>query len=157
MSAVRHLINVVFLAALCVTVGHTCGHVSPTLRVQLVGFTGTQHLGDTGVLGFTLACQAEFPGSRMCTSQEVMETTIVPISLTGEAWVRPAFNGFAGTYSERFVLDASGRNGSSGFSISCQSWTNAGGGEGLRVNSSGGFDVVACSQPHAVSCCAPLP
>ena len=41
---------------------------APPLGFQLVGFTSATFDGSQGVLGFTLACQAEFPGSRMCTS-----------------------------------------------------------------------------------------
>jgi hypothetical protein len=47
-------------------------------RFQLVGFTSATYTGDSGVLGLTLACQDEFPASRMCNSVEVMETTTIP-------------------------------------------------------------------------------
>ncbi len=50
-------------------------------RFQLVGFTSTTFTGGEGVLGFTLACQVEFVGSRMCTSGEVMNTINVPSDL----------------------------------------------------------------------------
>lgn len=155
MSNIRHLINVVFLAALCVTVGHTCGHVSPSLRFQLAGFTSTLHLGDTGVLGLTLACQAEFPGSRMCTSEEVMETTSVPATLSGEAWVRPVYGAAMDDY--RFLETASGHLGYPGNSLACRGWT-MGNETGLFLDAAGRlFGSGQCSQPRAVSCCALLP
>ena len=56
---------------------------------ELVGFTSTAHLGNEGVLAFTLACQADFADSRMCTSVEVMQTVNVPSGLSSDAWVRP--------------------------------------------------------------------
>jgi hypothetical protein len=43
-----------------------------------------------GVLGFTLACQQEFADSRMCASEEIVNTQTVPASLAGSAWFRPA-------------------------------------------------------------------
>lgn len=155
MSTAKHLINVLFLGALCVTVGHTCGHVSPTLRFQLVGFTSTTYTGDTGVLGFTLACQAEFPGSRMCTTEEVMETTLVPANPSSEAWVRPAFQG----YSDPIALDASGFRAHP-HELSCRGWASASSSTyfGIYLDSSGHIkDSGACSQPRSVSCCALLP
>ena len=71
-------------------------------RVQLVGFTTAGFQGDEGVLGYTRACQQEFPESRMCTSVEVLETTDVP-ALSGDAWVRPVSQ-----VSDSVALDASG-------------------------------------------------
>jgi hypothetical protein len=49
------------------------------------------------------ACQAEFPGSRLCSGMEVMETTAIP-DLEGNAWVRPSFI----STIDRSVLDAAG-------------------------------------------------
>ena len=85
------------------------GPKSPA-RFQLVGFTSSSALpADTGVLGFTLECQKEFPESRMCTSEEVMETTAVPSSLQFTAWLRPSFAPI-GIVDSRFfgTRDASG-------------------------------------------------
>ena len=69
----------------------------PPPRFQLVGFATATRLGDAGVLVFTLACQEEFLGSRMCSSIEVLETVDVP-SLAGSfAWVRPTLMPGGGT------------------------------------------------------------
>ncbi len=43
-----------------------------------MGFTTATFQGGEGILGFTKACQAEFPETRMCTSVEVMQTVGVP-------------------------------------------------------------------------------
>ena len=107
----------------------------------LVGFTSTTHLGDTGVLGFTQACNAEFSDSRMCTSVEVMETVDVPGGLSGDAWVRPV---------NLTGLDASGQSGVR----SCFGWSNRDGAFGLSVSGSGQFGVGFCDTPQPVSCCA---
>ncbi|MCK5364515.1 MAG: hypothetical protein KAR22_16180, partial [Gammaproteobacteria bacterium] len=55
----------------------------PPSRFQLVGFTTAALPGDSGLFAFTLACQAEFFGSRICTSREVFETVDVPTGLRG--------------------------------------------------------------------------
>ena len=102
----------------------------------LVGFTSTTHLGDTGVLGFTQACNAEFSDSRMCTSVEVMETVDVPGGLSGNAWVRPVAL-FADSSSSE-ATDASGQ-----FSSSCSGWSNTFG-SGLSVSGSGQFGGRDC-------------
>jgi hypothetical protein len=112
----------------------------------LVGFTSTTHLGDTGVLGFTQACNAEFSDSRMCTSVEVMETVDVPGGLSGDAWVRPVL---LGAGSSSFGLDASGLIGTS-----CFGWQEGGSSSGLSVSGSGQFGAGQCSTPLAVACCA---
>ena len=59
--------------------------VGPPSRFQLVGFTTAALTGDSGLFAFTLACQAEFVGSRICTSPEVFETVDVPTGLSGDA------------------------------------------------------------------------
>ena len=87
---------------------------APPARFQLVGFTSELRTGASGVLNFTLACQAEFPGSRMCTSVEVMETTNVPAGLPPRAWVRPVFE--VSTFTER---DSSGATRTFG-NLGCQ-------------------------------------
>lgn len=58
---------------------------------QLVGFTTATLAGNQGVLAFGRACQQDFPGSWMCSSVEVLETTAIPSDLTGPAWVRPTY------------------------------------------------------------------
>ena len=76
--------------------------------------------------GFALGCQAEFPESRMCTSAEVLETVTVPVSLAGEAWVRPSFRpvGFAsGSITRTFILDESGHGTFGNHNpLTCASW-----------------------------------
>ncbi len=120
-----------------------------TSGFELVGFTSTTHTGDMGVLGATLACQAEYTDSRMCNSVEVMQTVNVPSGLAGAGWVRPVFVPTVGTYS----LDASGARGSAD-SLTCDGWTANGAGAGLHANDSGGIYPVSCAIPIAIACCA---
>lgn len=117
---------------------------------ELVGFTTTTHHGDTGVFGFTRACQADFPNSRMCTSVEAMNTVSLPVGLTGEAWIRPVFVSSTATSA----ADASG--GETGFatSFTCFGWIGSSSGDkGLTVDSNGRFRSLGCSPARAVACC----
>ena len=122
--------------------------------LQLVGFTSATFTGDQGVLGFTLACQVDFPASRMCNSVEVMETVIIPAGLTGTAWVRPVIEAAA---ASMFLVDASGIFTSG--SNSCIGWSVAGDTGGLFVSSTGQFATPgrACAVARAVACCALVP
>ena len=133
---------------------------------QLVGFTSAALAGDSGLFGLTLACQAEFAGSRICTSREILETVEVPTGLSGDAWVQPLVMGGRDTDA----VDVSGARG--GFTIACggdpptPTWS---GGSvpapglpgfviervGLTVDSSGRFVVRECETARSVACCAP--
>ena len=130
----------------------------PEARFQLVGFTPTLLTGGAGVLGFTLECQKEFDGSRMCTSVEVMETTVVPSGLVGDAWVRPTFSPFGGGEPVTNSLDASGLARGSN-TLTCSGWSlSVSDRSGLAVESGGSFTVnVSCSDPRPIACCALVP
>ena len=92
------------------------GDLVPYVDTQLVGFTSTTVTGDAGVLGMMSVCHHEFSASRMCTSEEVMNTVAefnLPPNTT--AWVRPAYRGYGvaqstGTSTKQTMstLDASG-------------------------------------------------
>ncbi len=123
----------------------------PPPRFELVGFTGSFD-GYEGVLGFTLSCQAAFPGSRMCISTEVVETVVVPLGLTGQAWVQPDFRVGTGTGSA--VDAASGLTGLAN-ELTCDGWDD--GNFSLTVDDTGAFDALACTGFHPVACCAPAP
>ena len=126
-------------------------------RFQLVGFSTATFDGDEGILGFTLRCQSEFdstfPGSRWCSSEEVIETTDVPSGLTGSAWVRPAFAHAGGGNP----IDLSGLM-NNGDALTCRRWGSASlQDKGLSMNSVGSFTGGTCSTPIAVACCALVP
>jgi hypothetical protein len=118
---------------------------SAPARFQLVGFTNETFDGATGVLGFTLACQQEFPNSRFCTTEEVMSTVSVPVGLVGDAWVRPIFISVG--------VDASGASGT----IACNGWTQPSS-RGMTVTPEGGFPSGGdnCDVARPIACCAPV-
>jgi hypothetical protein len=124
---------------------------------QLVGFTAATFVGATGVLGFTLACQQEFALSRMCTSEEIVNTQTVPTSLAGSAWVRPSFRALAYAGTSTKFMDESGL-GEYAQTGTCYGWSSANGGGGLALDSSGSFSIhYDCDLPLSVACCAPVP
>jgi hypothetical protein len=81
----------------------------PYTSWELVGFTTTTTTGDMGALGATQMCHAEYPGARLCTSEEVIHTNA--LYLNGDedpAWVHPSFSPMTSGSSTAQVLDASG-------------------------------------------------
>ena len=134
----------------------------PRPRIQLVGFTSGNLTSDTGVLGFTLACQAEFAESRMCSSMEVLESVSVPSGLNGTAWVRPSFTpvSISGGSNTTVALDASGvqRAGAPGSDglLSCSGWSQSVTASGLTLDANGRFVGRPCNDAvgRSVACCA---
>ena len=61
---------------------------STTPRFQIVGFTTATFQGKAGVLAFSLTCGQEIQGARLCSSEEVLESTEIPSDLAGAGWVR---------------------------------------------------------------------
>jgi hypothetical protein len=111
-------------------------------RFQLVGFTTATYSGNLrGHFGATDKCQLEFADSRMCTEQEVRETTTIPSGLVGDGWANP-------------LLDSS--------SLNCVSWT-----EGSHEVQTGTIVLANgtsesrgdhfCLQEKSIACCAPVP
>lgn len=116
---------------------------------EFVGFSSVSGNGSTGVLRFTSMCQSKYPGSRMCTSEEVMNTVNRP-SARGNAWVRPVIVG----YSQGYNIYASGKI--SQRVLSCNGWSSSFSGfDGLAVSGSGAFSVYHCNVTRKVACCAP--
>jgi hypothetical protein len=106
-------------------------------RFQLVGFTAAALSATSGVLGFTGACQAEFPESRMCTLQDILATVALPDLAIGtaSAWIDPG---------ERAGPE-------------CEGWTRSSSGDfGLTLNKNGGYRREACDLVISVACCAPV-
>ena len=91
----RFLPAFIISCAVVLAVGHAVAQASNSVTHELEGFTSGTFSGAQGVLGFTLACQTDFGATaRMCDSMEVIQTTHVPIGPSGDAWVRPRFQGY---------------------------------------------------------------
>ncbi len=50
-------------------------------RFQLVGFSAATRPANTGLFPLSQACSSEFEGSRICMSEEVIETAAIPMGL----------------------------------------------------------------------------
>ncbi len=135
-----------------IAVTEQCPASSPA-RFQLVGFTAATLPGDSGLFGFTRACQAEFPGSRFCTLPDIFNTTTIPDLAVGTplAWVEP------GLARSSASGDPTSRN--------CIGWSSpTPSHQGMVMSKSGQYDFFIpplptptdCGIPRSVSCCAPV-
>ena len=136
-------------------------------RMQLVGFSNDTLDAGAGVLSFTLACQRVFPNSRMCSTEEVMETVQIPSAPVPpgngivKGWVRPRIVGI----NSGLALDISGASDAlSNGGLSCNGWEfnssdrialtlayDSDAAQFYRI-----FDGEPCNLFHRVACCAPV-
>ena len=119
----------------------TGGATAP--RWQLVGFSTQATNGQAGILRMTALCQANFPGSRMCTYEEIAGTTsIPPLPPVVNAWAQPI----------PVDLLAAGVGAES-----CLTGSNAEGTNfGLLVSEFGVTSRGGCNGNHSVACCGPM-
>jgi len=91
----------------------------------------------------TALCQANFPGSRMCTYDEIAGTTnIPPLPPVVNAWAHPI----------PVELLAAGVGAES-----CLNWSTAVSTEfGLLVSELGVTSLGGCDGSHSVTCCEPM-
>ena len=114
--------------------------------VQLLGFTETEVFGDLQLFRMTLACQEEFPESRVCESQEILATVDIPyLPEYAYAWVRP-------TYVTN-TFDASGAKQPGSFSMNCLQWTTQVSQRGLTVGDHGWLFPLPCNVERPIACC----
>ena len=117
---------------------------------ELVGTTRTAFLGTEGPMSFSRACAADFPGSRWCTSAEVL-SSVNPPGFRAVAWVRAVFV----LVSESSFMDVSGLLAPAP-DFTCDTWsisrTDA---VGLVVDGRGIFRTHRCSSVRTAACCAP--
>ena len=126
------------------------GTTSP--RFEFVGFSTATRDGDDGFFGMNLACQADLPGSRMCTSVEVIETIDIPTGLTGEAWVRPVLQ----PSGDSWAVDSVSGVYALITNLTCRGFSSSQGGyTGLIVKPDGAFGDGSCLVYRPVACCAP--
>ena len=119
---------------------------------QFVGLSSATFAGTQGVATYTYACQTDFPGSRMCSSEEFINTRDFPVEYMGSGvvgWIRPTFA------SGSMVLDVSGIASVDQGNLTCDGWKQSTTGyRGLVVNGDGEFGDYLCSATIAhVACC----
>ena len=134
------------------------GQNAEEIKFHHVGVTSTTSTGGVGIGALNNACDATFPGSRMCTTVEIMETTPFPAGVQRGAWVRPLIIGLD---SQRQLLDASGFHEFPtivGEGLSCRGWQSSSAQHGGMevVGSTGLFTATSCSDSRPAACCAPV-
>lgn len=125
---------------------------------QLVGFSSGTAAGDAGIKVFTELCDADFAGSGMCTSEEIVKTKSfanLPVISTS-AWVLPVLAGSGNGVSSGAAVPTielySGLPSDSSENLTCSGWKNAGI-FGLAVNNAVQFLTRDCSIASSVACC----
>lgn len=134
---------------------------NPAPPYVFVGVTEQLLNGGQGYWTYLQACRDEFPGSRWCTSKEVIETTNIPPSPTvldsdpelGDwgAWMQPVFIAVD--------TDITGLTQPGG--MTCKAWSSESGGNyGLHlmldsaVSTYGRIGKRLCIAVQHVACCA---
>jgi hypothetical protein len=112
-------------------------------ELQLVGFTERLFGGNAGVLNMSIGCQSVFPGSRMCTMEEVNKSLHIPQSRGhGYAWVQN-------------LADHDGMP-----EMNCKGWMSVSPddqGTSIELGECyGGLMMHGCDTRLAVACCARL-
>ena len=118
-----------------------------TQTMKFVGL-GNPTRGDAGIDDLNKACNDRFPGSRMCSSSEVLNSPVIQI-FSSAPWVRPDIVGVGGN---GVAVDASGL----AFQperLTCDGWKNGAGFTGLALIPNGGFNILACDRESNVACC----
>jgi hypothetical protein len=123
--------------------------------LQFVGnSTGTID-GAQGLRTMTELCQADFPASRMCTTEEYAKTYVLPqpIPDTTYAWLAATNLSWTptGRVRDRFATSITDNSEPQ---LTCTNWSfNSFDSRGLSVSGIGKFGKSTCEIPLPVSCC----
>jgi hypothetical protein len=120
--------------------------------LQYVGNSTGTTKGGVGVAVLSDLCDTTFPGSRICTSEEVL-LNIGPVaadSNTEVQWVLPNF--VSGSFK---IFDVTGTEGQP-TTLSCTSW-RSNSSQGLTVSDDGKFEKKGCGTARQVACCKAAP
>ena len=132
-------------------------------RFQLMGFTTETYTGNMGGhLEVTLKCQLEFPGSRMCTSEEYANSATALSGESGFAWIKPSLVHLDPGSSTNFqAVDQASTIQDSPTRFSCNGWrtlTSTPNPVGLVVEvANGKFSRQSCTSELKLTCCGPSP
>lgn len=132
--------------------------VAAPAGIHVVGYTAATTPANRGILNMTRACQHEFPGSRVCTVDEVLASFIVPeVTSSCEGtyvWVQSV-----GTVASKLFGATLADNTSA---VDCHGWTSTSREDlgvvialGSEHGCYGGIVQVTCNQELALACCAP--
>jgi hypothetical protein len=122
---------------------------------ELVGYTAIVRNGAQGVLVYNEDCDNRFPGSRICTSGDLLRGNL-PVRFSDPTpnatnWILPTVVGTAGTSA----IDASGIVASPG-NFTCNGFNSAASTvTGLTANVNGIIVLASCNGSRSIACCAP--
>ncbi len=124
-------------------------------HAQYVGVTVEVFDGAQGIFTYNRACHAAHPGSRMCTSEEMVNTVNPPVvGSAGElAWVKPAPQPYGNSFD---ALDASSIPMAMS-EYTCEAWSTTNAAGFVVKLEDGMFEVQSCQFPSRVTCCIPVP
>jgi hypothetical protein len=139
-------------------IGLSAGPVLGDDGRELVGFAGPAVNGSGGIFEKHAMCDAAFPGSRMCSSKDILDNggrDYPPAP--GQAWIQPSLI-FSDPNSGLFI-DASGRHATDFLGkLSCLGWSissSAYKGLTIEVQELGAFFLdETCNDAFLVACCA---
>ncbi len=142
--------------AMAVAFAFGVGFAMPAVgqEFELVGHTPGGRTGAAGVLVWNEDCDNSFPGSRVCTSGDLLRGNL-PVRFTDPTpnatnWVLPTVVGNSGTS----LIDASGIVGSPA-NLTCNAYTSgAATVTGLSINDRGYFVLAGCNGQRSLACCA---
>ena len=120
------------------------------IPISLLLFSGLGAPKSAAVLKQNRICAAEFDGSRVCTSLEILDTVNPPVPAADfpGAWVRPVLQKIANADN----LDASGVVNVGQF-FQCTTASNL----GLMMQPDESFALADCGSVLPVACCALVP
>ncbi len=132
-----------------------------TVSRQMVGITTERKAMSEGIIALNNACNAEFQGSRMCTSVEILDSVVDFETTT--AWVRPVLkpvslflNAISPPRPVQFDAGSGFFNVNRQTSLNCEGYTRFGG-TGIAVVDNGRFTKASCESTLRVACCATVP
>jgi hypothetical protein len=126
------------------------------MGASFIGFSSAADAGDAGYAVLSQKCDAAYPGSRMCSTAEYLNSVHPAKTFRSNsgAWIRSVRGGPSSDVSGALIgSDTAGDN--------CSGWFTAGSGfggstnvhVGLTVNGRGQFQPAACTARRAVACC----
>ena len=125
---------------------------------QLVGFTTTLYTGNLGgALGSTQKCQLDFPGSRMCTQEEIQNTTKLPDVIADFAWMEPLSPSCQGSLIINELEVANLRWSCNDLDAPCRTPTGQNLGQSFESTGSSTTFKLPCGIEQPIACCALVP
>ena len=127
-----------------------------TPSFQLVGFSQTTARGAAGLLYMSQICHAEFPGSRLCASEEIVATVNPPLTIDSNyAWVHTTM--VASSDYANSLFDATGKLLSldQGVAPNCDGWSYANTVTVAITTDTGAAHLRSCADANRIACCSP--